>query len=110
MDLSNEATYYAYDIYEDMVEFINSYFDITGIKGAAKVHNVIKSAPSESVDIALILKTLPVLEQVEKNSGLELIKAIHAKYIIISFPAKSLTGRSKGMIENYGERFKRYGI
>ena len=29
-----------------------------------------------------------------------------ARYLAVSFPAKSLGGRSKGMVENYSARFE----
>ena len=41
----------------------------------------------------------------DKQAGERLLDAINARYLVISFPAKSLGGRDKGMVENYGERF-----
>ena len=55
--------------------------------------------------MALILKTIPCLEQLDKTAGLRLLETIQAEHILVSFPVHSLGGRSKGMVENYEARF-----
>jgi 16S rRNA (guanine(1405)-N(7))-methyltransferase len=34
-----------------------------------------------------------------------LLDGLNARYLAVSFPAKSLGGRGKGMVENYSARF-----
>ena len=58
-----------------------------------------------AVDLALLLKTLPVLAQVDKTAVPRLLDSLQAHYLLISFPAKSLGGRNKGMVENYEAQF-----
>ena len=41
----------------------------------------------------------------DKQAGERLLEAVNARYIVVSFPAKSLGGREKGMVKNYAERF-----
>ena len=41
----------------------------------------------------------------DKQAGERLLEQLNAKYILVSFPAKSLGGRDKGMRENYEARF-----
>src|SRR5438876_635239 len=48
---------------------------------------------------------LPILEQVDKTAGLRLLETINADHLVISFPAHSLGGKSKGMAANYETRF-----
>ncbi|MFZ1399787.1 MAG: hypothetical protein WAS33_22975, partial [Candidatus Promineifilaceae bacterium] len=53
----------------------------------------------------LLLKTLPCLEQVDKDAAVNLLDKLNGRYLLISYPAQSLGGRSKGMVENYAQQF-----
>ncbi len=55
--------------------------------------------------MAFLLKTIPCLEQVDKQIGLSLLEQIQAEHILVSFPAKSLGGRDKGMPTFYRDHF-----
>jgi len=59
MKLNDNVTYYAYDIYEDMIQFVNSYLKIINIQGYAKICNVIQKCPDEKVDVAFIFNFTP---------------------------------------------------
>lgn len=105
MPLGRDVAYYAYDIYKDMVAFIQEFLALTGVHGQAQTCDVTQFPPVQKVDLALILKTIPCLEQVDKTAGLRLLETIHADHLLVSFPVHSLGGRSKGMVENYEARF-----
>jgi len=62
--------------------------------------------PSQAVELALLLKTLPCLEQVDKSIGGRLLDGLHADHILVSYPARSLSGRGKGMPQNYTDHFE----
>ncbi|HZO89901.1 MAG TPA: hypothetical protein VFB38_16345 [Chthonomonadaceae bacterium] len=106
MGLDRDVAYYACDIYADMMDFLNGFFAIAGVPGCAEVCDVVGGPPAHSVDLALALKTLPPLEQVEKAAGLNLLKALRARHILVSFPTHSLGGRDKQMRINYEQRFR----
>ena len=99
MPLQPGAQYHACDIYTDMIRFIQAFTDLLPVKGVAKVCDVSAALPSQKVDLALVLKTIPCLEQIDKNAGQRLLDGLQAKYLLVSFPAKSLGGRNKGMLE-----------
>jgi 16S rRNA (guanine(1405)-N(7))-methyltransferase len=103
--LAPEAAYYAYDIHYDMMAFLNEVLKLRGFSPYAETQDVGLFIPDQPVDVALVLKTLPCLEQVQKKGSLALLQNLNAKRIIVSFPARSLGGRSKGMVENYSEGF-----
>jgi 16S rRNA (guanine(1405)-N(7))-methyltransferase len=105
MLLSESVQYFAYDIYEDMIGFLNESFALMPIQGSAKVSDVLHSCPTQKVDIAFILKAIPCLEQVDKSVGLRLLETINADHLVVSFPAHSLGGKNKGMTANYESRF-----
>lgn len=105
MGLPHRVRYQAYDIYNNMIRFLNDYFQIAGINGQAILTDVIEFPLGDPSDLALVLKAIPCLEQVDKTAGMRLMKTINASRLVVSFPAKSLGGRSKGMIENYEAHF-----
>lgn len=53
------------------------------------------------VDVALLLKLAPCLEQLEKGVVRRLLDELTARVLIVSFPAQSLGGQRKGMVESY---------
>ena len=105
MPLAQEAHYYACDIYQDMMDFLTACFPLLGVDGDATVYNVIQHCPDHKVDVAFILKTIPVLEQVDKDAGRHLLQSISADHLVVSFPSASLSGRHRGMATNYESHF-----
>jgi 16S rRNA (guanine(1405)-N(7))-methyltransferase len=106
MGLPDGATYYAYDIYEDMVDFLRAFMELTPVRGQALACDVLRSCPMPCVDLALVLKSFPCLEQIDKSAGAQLLDTIDARYLLVSFPVQSLGGRDKGMLANYEVHFR----
>lgn len=104
MGLAADVRYEAYDIYQDMIEFINTFFSIVGVRGEAHLRDVIQSPPTQTADLALVLKTIPCLEQIDKDAGGRLLDALNVRHMLVSFPAQSLGGREKGMVAYYESR------
>ena len=106
MPLSAHPQYFACDIFSDQAEFLHKWmFYIADVVGSAEVRDVIDSPPTQAADVALVLKLLPVLEQWDKNAGIALLRALNCPILIVSFPTRSLSGKSKGMADNYAARF-----
>jgi len=106
MPLAAGATYAACDLYADMIEFLNCFFELAGIAGRAQVCDLASAPPRQSADLALVLKTLPTLDQIARDAGRDLLRALDARYMLVSFPARSLGGRDKHMAANYARRFE----
>ncbi len=64
-----------------------------------------ETIPEEKVHLALLLKAIPCLEQLDKQLPLRLLKEIRAQHLLVSFPVASLGGRGKGMRANYEKHF-----
>ncbi|MBK8987209.1 MAG: 16S rRNA methyltransferase [Chloroflexi bacterium] len=105
MPFGPNTTYLAVDIYTDMMAFLGDWLALMGIRGAAQVADAAGPVSFAAVDLVLLLKTLPVLAQVDKTAVPRLLDSLQAQYLLISFPAKSLGGRNKGMVENYEAQF-----
>ncbi len=105
MPLDPAAVYIAIDMYSDMVAFLNEAMPLSG-PGRAAMGDVIADPPRQPADVALILKTLPCLETADKNAPARLLDAVEARWLLVSFPAQSLTGRRKGQAAHYESRFR----
>jgi 16S rRNA (guanine(1405)-N(7))-methyltransferase len=106
MPLAPDATYIAVDIFTDMMSFLNDFLLLAGVRGGALAQDIIQAPPSPAVDVALVLKTLPVLEQVDKNAALRLLSGLRARHIVVSYPVRSLGGHHRGMVASYTAHFE----
>ncbi len=107
MPLEERTEYYAYDIYEDLAEFLNGYLTVVNVEGSAQARDILQNPPRIKVDLAFLLSAIPCLEQIEKSAGLKVLERTNADFLAVSFPVKSLGGREKGMREYYEARFGR---
>ncbi len=105
LPLAQNANYYAYDIYQHVMDFLASWLQLLHIDGSAQVCDLVQSCPEQQVDVVLVLKTLPCLEQIDKQAGYRLLRSIRAKHMLVSFPLQSLGGKSKGMETYYENHF-----
>ncbi len=105
MPLAPGAAYHGCDIYLDMVAFLNTFLQHLGNPGGFSACDLQDAMPDSPVQLALLLKTLPCLEQLERSISQDLLAAIPAKIVLVSYPVRSLGGRSKGMPETYSRQF-----
>jgi 16S rRNA (guanine(1405)-N(7))-methyltransferase len=104
MDLDQDVEYYAYDIDTRLIALINTFFGYLHGNYKAECSDILVSIPVIEANVVFLLKTLPCLEQQQKGISEKILTSLKAKYIVISFPSKSLTGKAKGM-ENYYHSF-----
>lgn len=104
MALPPGVAYTAVDLYTDMADFLTAFFGLIGQAGAALCADVLQT-PLPPADCALILKTLPPLEQIRPGGAASLLDAIQAPNMVISYPVASLGGRGKGMADQYTAQF-----
>jgi 16S rRNA (guanine(1405)-N(7))-methyltransferase len=106
MGLMESTEYIAVDIYRDMLAFIDQYMSLLPINGRTLLADVLEFSPDKEVDLALVLKTIPCLEQIDKEAGRRLLESLPANHMLVSFPVYSLGGRQVGMPANYAARFE----
>jgi 16S rRNA (guanine(1405)-N(7))-methyltransferase len=104
-----DIEYVGIDIDVAEVEFINIYMEESP-EVSCKVGDVFDEETwiedANSSDILLLLKLLPVLEQQTKGTSQDFINKLTTNHLIISFPTKSISGKEKGMTNNYLEWFR----
>lgn len=84
--------FYAYDIHEPRIEFINHYFRLEGLEPFAKVQDVAMHFPQETADVALFLKEMPRFERNYHGKGRPLLEALNVNFIVLSYPEISTHG------------------
>src|SRR5579884_301746 len=105
MPLAPVAVYTAVDLYSDLAAFLNAFFPLAGVSGQGLVGDVGTAPPTTRAELALVLKALPLLEQWDRQAGLNLLRALQADFLLVSFPTASLGGNSRGMLANYEAHF-----
>jgi len=101
MTLPPDVRYDAFDLSAPTAELFNSYFTLKGLEPRAHVCDIMQGVPEGEWDAAFLFKLLPLLEQQEKGFTHRLLSVLNARYIIITYPIKSLGGREKGMTAHY---------
>jgi 16S rRNA (guanine(1405)-N(7))-methyltransferase len=107
MPVAPEVRYCGCDMYTDMVEFLNAALPLLGAEGQIVACDVTQSLPADSADVALVLKSLPCIEQLAPSSSTELLRKIRSDVLLVSYPVRSLGGSDKGMLRNYEQQFRR---
>lgn len=106
MNIEGPIEYYAYDIDSVVVESINKFLAILGYPPLAVIKDVLFEEIEECVDVCFIFKFLPTAERIKRGISIKLLEAINSKFIVVSFPLKSLSGKEKGMLDNYSRLFE----
>jgi 16S rRNA (guanine(1405)-N(7))-methyltransferase len=106
MPLSTGARYYGCDIFSDLIAFDNAFLRHCGLDAHLETADIFHYEFKQPVQAALLLKSLPCLEQLEKGAAGALLDAVPAQYLLVSYPIRSLGGRSKGMRQTYSAQFE----
>lgn len=93
MQLPTSTRYYAYDIHQKRVNFLNQFFSLLGLLPLAKFQDVLTHFPEERADVAFIFKEVHRFERRRQGCTLPLLDALRVRHLVISFPTKSLSGR-----------------
>lgn len=59
------------------------------------------AVPAQRFDLALLFKILPLLDRQRSGAAMDVLNAVNAAHIVVSFPTRTLGGRNVGMEENY---------
>ncbi len=94
--------YMGYDIDQKTTQLMNDLLVSFGFPAQVSFNDVFLNIPEhQESDVIMLLKALPCLEQQEKGVSLKLLTEIKCRFLVVSFPSKSLGGKSKGMEANY---------
>lgn len=108
MDLDPNTDYKAYDIDAAEIKFLTEIFQVldTRPRPAFKLGDVLSDS-FENSDVVFLLKAIPVLENQIKGSTEVILNNLKCKFLVVSFPLKSLSGKEVGMSKFYSENFEK---
>lgn len=104
MPIASSTDYYAYDIYKDLIEFIGNFVKLAGGKPHVEAGDVLHNPPTIRADLAFVLKNVPCFDQIDKAATVQLISRLDARYVVVSFPQRSLGGADRFLAKQYAAR------
>lgn len=96
----NIQKFYCVDINKEDKAIVNEFLNDNSLQGSYEVKDLTKKENydhiielSKDYDIVLMLKLLDSLETLKKDISYSLLKDLKSKYLVVSFPLKSISGK-----------------
>src|SRR5262245_34180876 len=93
MGLAADVRYSAIDIDLELLELVATALGLLGVEVRTAVADLAVQTPAEPAELALLLRSWPVLEHQRPGRGLALLRELDCPRIVVSFPTRSLGGR-----------------
>jgi 16S rRNA (guanine(1405)-N(7))-methyltransferase len=110
MGLSPIARYVAVDADGDALALVDGFLSIVGQPHDVVAADLAGEVPLPdaipAVDVAILLKLVPTLDRRDPAAAGRLLAAARARHCVVSFPARSLGGRARGMEGTYRARLE----
>ncbi len=104
--MEEEIEYVGFDVDKELIKFINNVFKLLGYTPKANVRlGDVLIGDFEDSDITLLLKVLILFERQVSGVELDILRGIPSRYIVVSYPTQSISGKRKGMVEKYRSDF-----
>ena len=93
------------DISGSAVEAVNRFGEVYHMSARAVCADLLcpGTIPRARFDAALLFKLLPLLERQRDGASLDVMNAVRADWLVVSFPTRTLGGRNVGMATQYGD-------
>lgn len=106
MPISDTTEYYACDIVLPMLQFLGDYAKAFRPTTHIFEADILDLKTTQSYDLVMLLKTMPLLTQMDKTAPERLLNTLNFRNLIISYPLKSLGKLEKGMEKTYRAQFE----
>lgn len=103
MALPPDARYLACDSDRRVLDEVKSFLSLVGQPHRTFVCDLAAAAPEGEADVALLLKTVPLLDRQDPSSAVRLLTGLRVGHVVLSFPRRSLGGRG-GLEGSYRSR------
>jgi 16S rRNA (guanine(1405)-N(7))-methyltransferase len=108
MGLPPDCDYVAIDVDERIAALVARLFERLPRRGRAVAADLVGGSDASAdaphvapADVAFVMKLLPTLEQQGEGAAERLVDALRADSLVVTFPARSLGGRDRGMATRY---------
>ncbi len=105
MRLAAEAEYLACDADRRVLDEVESFLSLVGQPHRTWPCDLAVGPPDDAADVALLLKTVPLLDHQDPAAAERVLAGLAARHAIVSFPARSLGGRG-GLERAYRSRME----
>jgi 16S rRNA (guanine(1405)-N(7))-methyltransferase len=110
MGLQPGARYLAVDADRAALALVDAFLSMVGQPHAVSAWDLAGEAPlpggMPAVDVAILLKLVPTLDRQDPAAAGRLLAALRASNAVVSFPARTLGGRARGMERTYRARLE----
>lgn len=107
MGLPQSVKFYSYDVNEQFIDLINYYFELEGLEPLGIQRDVFSRPPEIQVEVAFLFKMYYCLEHRQTGAGLEVVKNVPAKKVLISFPTINLVAKKTDILGNHESELKK---
>ena len=101
------ASYLATDVDQRQLDTVRGFLELVGQPGEVRATDAVVDPPADEADVALLLKLVTTLDRQDRSSASRLLDMLRVRHAVVSFPARTLGGRGKGMERTYRERLER---
>lgn len=95
------CTYHAIDLDARVLALVRRLDALQPVRVTVSEADLVSAPPSLQADAVLLLKAAPSLERQEQGATRRLLESVRAPVAFVSFPARSLGGRERGMRATY---------
>jgi len=107
MGLNADATYLAFDVDRRPLATVTQFLELIGQPHRVELRDLVADPPDDGADVALLLKLVTTLDRQDPEAATRLLRGLRVRHAVVSFPARSLGGRGKGMERAYRHRLER---
>jgi 16S rRNA (guanine(1405)-N(7))-methyltransferase len=107
MGLPTDSLYLASDVDRRPLATVDAFLELVGQPHRVEVRDLVTNPPTDAADVALLLKLVTTLDRQDPNAATRLVRGLDVAHAVVSFPARSLGGRGKGMERTYRNRLER---
>jgi 16S rRNA (guanine(1405)-N(7))-methyltransferase len=104
MDLPATGRYHATDADGAAIRLVDGFLSLVGQPHLAEARDLATEFALPRVDVALLLKLVPILDRQDSAAVTRLLRRLEARNLVLSFPVRSLGGHGKGMEATYRRR------
>ncbi len=106
MRLPRTARYRAVDVDGAQLALVGRFLSLVGQPHLVEAADLAAGWSTDPVEVALLLKLVPLLDRRRPGAAFDLLARLPARHAVVSFPARSLGGRGKGMERTYRARIE----
>lgn len=95
MGLPAGTEYLACDADRRVLSEVEAFLELVGQPHRTWPCDLVTGAPEAVADVALLLKTVPLLDQQDRAAAVRVVAGLRTRHVVVSFPARSLGGRGR---------------